>query len=702
MKRILFIIAIVLFSMRSFSDTSGSYSASGSVAGYSPVDEKVTELSNKSVKLLLDHTPEGAPRLLSCRKTDSGEELFCDIGPEATLDHWIPSPLKGKPVGSGNWRRNDNKIFLQAESVCELPGGVRFTWIAELDRESSLIRLSVKLSNQGSQPLSAGWFPAWSASWSVTGEAEALHYWDALSFTPHKVSLQENSTTTLSSRLHSSDAIQNGKNPYWIVATDKARLFFALEWCGGWKAEIKGISGGLNFHVFLPENETQLTLAPGESITGPALMVTPVLSNDEVAARAEWMKIRESLAERIFRGPAPSFPFGWNHWYTVRFNIDEKFLTQQIEAMTPYGFDYFVVDAGWYKACGDWTPQSEKFSPDAFAQLMKKVQKKGAIPGIWSCPQFVSPDIPTPPNLVIEDKPGFHRSFINGKLIDYVRSDFGKYLVQHIRKLRKAYNIGWWKYDQDFFTGETRHGVMKNVVAMQEALKTVRKAYPGLYIESCQSGGRMLNEFTLLSSQTQWIRDGGSTGIGHARSNFAEALQSMEFLPPWTVNRWINRPNENDPDNDEFTRMYCRSAMAGICGLVADLPLVSERQRDVIILEIERYRRLSKLKRDCLYQIVTPREGAPAAGIVFYNSEKTRAGLLFLRWDEDEAFKFPVTMNRIQPGKRYRVEFVDSGKIQYIPGDNLMENGLTLPFDKPAMSVMVFVDTIEHQTNLVK
>ena len=693
MKHILFI-SIMLFSMRSFSEISVKDAPSGPIAVFPSVDEKVAELSNKSVKLLLGHTPEGAPRLLSCRDFVSGEELFSDLEPEASLDQWIPASLRHKPAITGNWQRNDNRNFLRAESVCELPGGIKFTWIAELDRESSLIRLSVKLSNRGNLPVMVDWFPAWSAAWSVTGEAESLHYWDALSFTPHKVALQENSTKILRSRLHSSDAIQDGKNPYWIVATNKARLFFALEWCGGWKAEIKGIAGGINFHVFLPENETQLTLAPGESITGPSLMVTPVLSNDEVAARNEWMKIRESLAARIYRGPAPSFPFGWNHWYTVRFNIDEKFLSQQIEAMTPYGFDYFVVDAGWYKACGDWTPQPEKFSPGAFAQLMKKVQSKGAKTGIWTCPQFVSPDISTPPNLVIEDKPGFQRSFINGWLIDYVRSDFGKYLVQHIRKLRKAYNISWWKYDQDFFTGETRHGMMKNVVAMQEALKTVRKANPGLYIESCQSGGRMLNEFTVLSSQTQWIRDGGSTGIRHARSNFTEALQALEFLPPWAVNRWINRPNENDQDNDEFTRMYCRSAMAGIWGLVADLPLIGERQRNVIIRESERYRRLNKLKRDCLYQIFSPREGAPAAGIIFYNTEKTNAGLLFLRWDEDEAFRLPVTMNQIKPGEIYRIEFVDSGETQVIAGHKLKENGLTLHFDKTALSVMVFVEAI--------
>ncbi|HNX79967.1 MAG TPA: hypothetical protein PKJ24_08785, partial [Prolixibacteraceae bacterium] len=66
MKHILFIV-IVLFSMRSFSEISVKDASSGTIAVFSSVDEKVAELSNKSVKLLLGHTPEGAPRLLSCR-----------------------------------------------------------------------------------------------------------------------------------------------------------------------------------------------------------------------------------------------------------------------------------------------------------------------------------------------------------------------------------------------------------------------------------------------------------------------------------------------------------------------------------------------------------------------------------------------------------------------------------------------------------
>lgn len=699
MVRLLIIFCFLLFSHQLFSNAFKGCDVSEFGAIHSRVadgDSAATvELVNKTVNLLLGHTLNGAPRLVSCRWMESGEILFRDIEPDANLSKWVPEAFRDKPVKMNGWQRIDDKNFFRAESKCEFDGGFVMTWVAELDRKSSLIRLSVRASNQGSKPLRIDWFPAWSATWSVRGNPDTLHYWEPLSYTPRKVSLLNNSMTVLSSRIHSSDAIEDGKVPYWIFTSANTRIYFGLKWSGGWKAEFNRVHDGINFHVFLPENETQLTLRPGESISGPALMVTPVSSTDEAAGRAEWMRLRRSLSERIYGGPEPSFPFSWNHWYTVRFSIDKKYLERQTEAMAPYGFDYFIVDAGWYAACGDWTPHPEKFSPGVFEGLMKQVHKKGVGTGIWSCPQFVDPDIETPPHLVIDDKPGFHRTFIDGMLIDYGRSDFDTYLLQHIKELRKSYEIDWWKYDQDFFTAETRNGQMKNVVAFQEALATVRKAFPDLYIESCQSGGRMLNEFTVLSSQVQWIRDGGHTGINHVRSNFAEAIQAMGFLPPWTVLRWINRPNENDPDNDEFTRMYCRSAMAGVWGLIADLPLIGERQRSVIVREVERYRRLNALKYDCIYDIFYPAAGSPAAGIVFYNKEQTRAGLLFLRWDAKNTFEFPVALDRLNPQKEYRIEFVDTGEVHTVPGYKLQKEGLTLPFDKTCMSLLVFVEDIE-------
>jgi len=659
------------------------------------LQSSTTLLRNDLVELTLGLTPEGIPMLGSYKELKTGAVLFSDISDDPSLQKWIPESLgRGTPEVVA-WKRTDDHVFFRAESECVFPDGLSMVRMVALDRESALIRLGMKVVNRTGEPVELPWFPGWNAAWNIHSGAKIMRYWEPLSFSPRQVVLTEGETKVLGSRLHSSDEIENGKNAYWVIRNEEMNLFFGLDWCGGWKAELTGIPGGLDFRFFLPGEESQLILLPGESIEGPAIMITPVSKTDEVAARAEWMKLRESLSARMYGGPAPSFPFSWNHWYTVRFGIDGNFLVRQLNAMDPYRFDYFVIDAGWYEACGAWTPHTGKFFPGEFESLLKQVKDKGVKPGIWSCPQFVKPGIEIPPGLLIDNQPGFYRPFIDGALADLDGSDFSAYLADHVGTLCTDYYARWWKYDQDFFVAETRAGPMKNVVALQEALKEVRRTFPDLYIESCQSGGRMLNEFTVLSSQTQWIRDGSRTGLVHARSNFQEALQAMEFLPPWAVLRWTNRPDENNQDDDEFTRMYCRSAMAGTWGVVADLPRIGERQRSVIIKEADQYRRLSELKYDCVYDILRPEEGSPAAGIIFYTADGSKAGLLFLRWDAKDAFNLPVSLTRLKSGHNYRIELVDTDEVLVLSGDTLRESGMTLPFSKTCMSFLVFIEAVE-------
>jgi hypothetical protein len=260
-----------------------------------------------------------------------------------------------------------------------------------------------------------------------------------------------------------------------------------------------------------------------------------------------------------------------------------------------------------------------------------------------------------------------------------------------VAKLRRDYRMDWWKYDQDFFTtNATRAGRMKNGIALQQALLAVRKANPDLFMENCQSGGRMINERTVWMTQSQWIRDGSRTGLRHARGNWAEALGALEFLPPWTVGRWTNRPDENDQNDDELTRTYCRSAMAGTWGLVADLSKIGSHQREVIIKEVANYRRLNEIKADCVYDIYAPTNGAPAAGVVYYNTEGNRAAILLLRWDAKEAFTVPVTLSSLTTTQKYRIEAAAGLPLNPLKfeGD---ERAIPIKFSATQQSALVFI-----------
>src|SRR4030095_10324326 len=119
---------------------------------------------------------------------------------------------------------------------------------------------------------------------------------------------------------------------------------------------------------------------------------------------------------------------------------------------------------------------------------------------------------------------------IDGYLVDMSGTDFADHLTGHIQKLRSKFSMDYWKYDQPFFTDHSRAGVMKNVIGFQNAFRAVRAANPDLTIENCQLGGRMINEFTLLATQTTWLRDAGNNGLEDPRVNIRVALNALDFV----------------------------------------------------------------------------------------------------------------------------------------------------------------------------
>lgn len=653
------------------------------------------ELTNGVIELELDSNANGVPHIESAEWVEGNDRIFRQKRTDAELGVWaLNDGLPASVAKPTPWQETPQTAFLQAQTARVLEDGLVMTWVVELPREGSLFRAYVTLTNAGSKARPVASFPIWSAVWKLAGDAESLVWWKALSFEPQTRSLAKETQVTLGSRLHSSDTrLSPGVNPYWVVKGTKNNFYFALDWCGGWHANLKASANDLAFSVLLPPVETQLILDPGETLSGPVLNIAVTRASDDLTSRADWMRQRLSLARTLYGGPGPAFPIAYNNWYTTRFNFDSAFLQRQVDTMDPYDFDFFIVDAGWYKACGQWEPDPKKFPDDSFESILKAARAKGPRIGIWTCPQFVKASADALPPEV--DQPGFYEKFIDGHLLDLAGMDCSQSFLDHVTALRSRYGADWWKYDQIFFAEQTRHGVLRNVKAFQDAVLAVRKAYPDLFIENCQSGGRMINEFTVLCTQNQWIRDGGDTGLEHGRSNLREALGAIEFMPPWTVNRWTNNPDRNDQNDDEFTKFYCRCAMPGTWGIVADLAKIGERQRNVIVEEIAHYRRLNAIKAACRYEVHYPSEKDDVAGITFYDDEGRRAGALVCRWDASGAFIHTIPCVALAEARGFRVEDVDTGETQEVDGAWLRENGLPVAFGSKRMSAMVFIESLD-------
>ncbi len=633
-------------------------------------------MKNSLISLSLDDEIGALPFIRNAVWTDSQQPVF-----EAKGGDGDALPHSFFPVERvSEWENDTGEPFHSARRTVVTATGMLAERTVELHHTRPVLRTRVSLHNPTDQEVDVPWFPIFHGNWSMPTRECWVRWWKALSYERCQQPVSAE-TVALGSFLHSSDARYDatsergtGTMPYWMIGHRRGRLFFGLAWSGGWKASIGIEEDRLRISAHLPDEESQLNIRPGETVDGPMLYVYCTRETEDARARETFMEQREQLAQELYGGPTPQLPLVWNHWYSCRFDFDCEYFLKQADAMDEYGFDYFVVDAGWYEEVGEWTPDSDKFKPDELESGLTEIAEDGIPVGIWSCPQYVSDRDDRR-----VDEPVYRNDFIDGYLLNMAGMDFSSYLTNHVRNLRRRFQIDWWKYDQEIFVGDTRDGTMRNVLSFQRALEAVREAEPDLVIENCQSGGRMISEFTSLLTQVHWIRDGGHNGLEHARQNIRTGLGAMDCLFPWSCFRWSNNISKMDPADDELTRMYCRSAMLGLWGISDDLSRIPQRQKRILREEIEHYRRINPVKRHALYEIYPPQDGASFAGVIYYDTERTSGVALLFRWDAEGAFLRQMPLN-LTDENQYQLEDVDRKTTRTVSGEELSSTGLTVEF----------------------
>jgi hypothetical protein len=653
---------------------------------------KATDLANDTIRLDLETTSNGVPVIAGANWKTSGKPIFADTGLAGDLSSWVPDsvlPAQNQTFDPAVWSVTQDDKFIVARASLSLPSSLKVTWVIELAKSGSLFRLHVDYQNARKKRMAIEWFPAWSASWTVPASPDQIRWWDALAYTPEQKPATKKANVNLFSHLYSSAARDGGSLPYWVVDAQWGKLYFGLSWSGGWQAQIHSKRNVLAFSVSLPPEETELVLDPGESVEGPRLVVTPATHPDNLSSRRFWMDQRAQLGKVLYGGPAPSFPLAYNHWYAVRTDVSPDFLRSQIQAMGPYGFDAFVVDAGWYDSAGNWLPDPAKFQPGELEAILQSAKSAGATPGLWSAPQYVLGQNNQAPAGIAD--PGSFNALVDGYLLDLWKGDYKTRLLDHIQSLTQRFPIGWWKYDQPIFDVDATSGAMRTVLAFQTALRSVRRANPNLIIENCQDGGHMINEQTLLATQLSWLLDVPGNDLPDARSNVQVTLGALETVFPWSAYRWTNNLDQHQ-DDDEFTRYYCRSAMAGVWGISTDLSKINDHQRSIILNEIQNYRRLNGIKKYDQYEIVQPADGADAASVTFYGRKNQEAAAIVYRWDAPGSFNRTVCLKGLDKSISYVITDADTGAQTTMSGQDLSKQGYPLSFDNGRLSGLLFVE----------
>ena len=381
----------------------------------------------------------------------------------------------------------------------------------------------------------------------------------------------------------------SGDLPFVFIWSHAARrgLCIMVEWSGTWKVELAPtlVPAGSRLHDTTPWELAiragiwglDLNVAVGETIRLPRIVVVGFDGRVEEATNACRRFIRRHVTPRIDdRETMP--PLSFNHWFAFRDgNFDASLLKSAVGACAEAGFEYFNVDAAWFKGgfrggIGNWETVDLKRFPGGLEPFAQHVRERGLSFGLWFEPEFAHRDSDVVRGREDWFLQGPRRSpwttpsnlFYNDDGQDYLLMNFGVADVREYWKKKIDYvytklGVRWIRWDlnqqiRPFWDegeglGSIGQHQMGHVWGLYEFLDDVIADFPDLFIEQCASGGHRIDLGMVRRGHSFWMNDATE------QTDIVRTLQQRLnlVLPGNFMNTNLCQPRHDFTDFDLFS-----------------------------------------------------------------------------------------------------------------------------------------------------
>lgn len=305
----------------------------------------------------------------------------------------------------------------------------------------------------------------------------------------------------------------DGAFPYYRVQFEGRGLTLAVGWPAQWKAGFDATADGV--HVRVGQELTHLRLLPGEKIRTPRVTLLSWTSDGTRAVNLWRRWYLEHVLPRPNGRPLQPKLVGAGTDEGEEFTAATE--ENQIRYMDAYrnkGFDLDVwwIDAGWYPCfteqgerrwvrTGTWEPDSARF-PRGFKPISDHATENGIDLLVWFEPERVMPGTWLANNhpewlLRIADSDDWAAK---SALLNLGIPECRSWLTDHVCKLIRENGIKIYRQDFNFpplrhwrdNDSEERQGMHENlhVQGYLQFWDDLLARNPGLWIDSCSSGGR--------------------------------------------------------------------------------------------------------------------------------------------------------------------------------------------------------------------
>jgi alpha-galactosidase len=475
----------------------------------------------------------------------------------------------------------------------------------------------------------------------------------------------------------------------------------------------------------------EITLAAGASYETPWLFAAYSDSGLDGVSEAfyAWFRSRPHHAG-LLSGKAR--PVVLNVWEAVYFDHNLATLTELAESAADLGVERFVLDDGWFRGrrddragLGDWYVD-EQLWPDGLTPLIDAVTGHGMEFGLWVEPEMVNEDSDLArahPDWIAGPGPrqpaaGASRGRLpeewrHQQVLDLVNPDAWRYIFDRLDSLLGEYRISYLKWDQNRDLAEMGHegspSVHAQTLAVYRLLDELRKAHPGVEIESCSSGGARVDLGILERTDRVWASDCNDALERQRIQRWTEVV-----VPPELVGSHIGPTTSHTTARTHELSFRAITAMFGHFGLEWDVRQLQGAERSELSAAIALYKDYRALLHSG--RMVRADEPDPSLmlhGVVSQDGTEALFALVSVATSFSEV-PGRIALPGLRPEENYRVELIypaaGSGHTftQVHPpawlspgveasGRFLAESGLPMPVLNPEHGLLLSVRAVAEE-----
>jgi alpha-galactosidase len=481
--------------------------------------------------------------------------------------------------------------------------------------------------------------------------------------------------------------------PYYRLHFAEGGLSIAIGWPGQWAANFNGATDAV--HIQAGQEKTNLRLLPGERIRTPRISLL-AWSGDSGRAVNLWR--RWYLAHLLPRPQGqplqPLLACAATDDAEEFTGATEANQLHYIERFKARGIDFDVwwIDAGWYPCynqehvrrwwrTGSWEPDAERF-PNGLKPISDHVVQAGAALLLWFEPERVQPgtqlDVERPEWLL-------RTAESDNGLLNLGNPACRQWLTDHVCQLIQQNGIKIYRQDHNFpplahwrnNEAADRQGINENlhVQGYLQFWDDLLARNPGLWIDSCASGGRRNDLETMRRSVPLHYTD---YGYGDHPVKLAFQRTLYEWIPYFkeVTLSWDLSGNARFDHQIE--------AYAYHCGMAPMLFATLDIRRDDYDYALARkmiaiWRRASNLLLHGDYYALTPAHRSAQAWVArqFHSPETDRGLVQGIRLPAAEQATLTVRLHGLRADALYHFENAESGESKEIPGNELIHTGFT-------------------------